>query len=165
VGHVRHGAACARSGKITFCSGAVKMSADSAMKCTPQNTMNSASGRAAFPGQLEGIACDIGELNHLVALVVMPSTKSRSPSAAFARLARSTSAGSEAGGRSPGHSTPRSDRGSDSCPRTNSDSGVPDRSALDVGVLVTQQMYSAFVSHFHCEPAALLRYKRLSSLR
>ena len=37
----------ARSGKITFCSGAVKMSADSAMKCTPQNTMNSASGRAA----------------------------------------------------------------------------------------------------------------------
>ena len=37
----------AKSGKITFCSGAVKMSADSAMKCTPQNTMNSASGRAA----------------------------------------------------------------------------------------------------------------------
>ena len=37
----------ARSGRITFCSGAVKMSADSAMKCTPQKTMYSASGRAA----------------------------------------------------------------------------------------------------------------------
>ena len=37
----------ARSGRITFCSGAVRMSADSAMKCTPQKTMNSASGRAA----------------------------------------------------------------------------------------------------------------------
>ena len=37
----------ARSGRITFCSGEVRMSADSAMKCTPQNTMNSASGRAA----------------------------------------------------------------------------------------------------------------------
>ena len=48
----------------------------------------------------------------------------------------------EAGGRSPGHSTPRSDRGSDCRPRTKSDSGVPDPSA-DVGVLVTQQMYSA----------------------
>ena len=37
----------ARSGRITFWSGVVKMSADSAMKCTPQKTMNSASGRAA----------------------------------------------------------------------------------------------------------------------
>ena len=37
----------ARSGSTTFCSGAVRMSADSAMKCTPQKTMNSASGRAA----------------------------------------------------------------------------------------------------------------------
>ena len=37
----------ARSGRITACSGPVRMSADSAMKCTPQKTMNSASGRAA----------------------------------------------------------------------------------------------------------------------
>ena len=37
----------ARSGRITFWSGLVRMSADSAMKCTPQNTMNSASGRPA----------------------------------------------------------------------------------------------------------------------
>jgi len=39
--------AAARSGRITFWFGEVKMSADSAMKCTPQKTMNSASGRAA----------------------------------------------------------------------------------------------------------------------
>ncbi len=37
----------ARSGRTTFCCGPVRMSADSAMKCTPQKTMNSASGRAA----------------------------------------------------------------------------------------------------------------------
>ena len=37
----------ARSGRTTFCSGPVRMSADSAMKWTPQNTMYSASGRAA----------------------------------------------------------------------------------------------------------------------
>ena len=37
----------ARSGRITCCAGEVRMSADSAMKCTPQNTTYSASGRAA----------------------------------------------------------------------------------------------------------------------
>ncbi len=37
----------ARSGRITFCAGEVRMSADSAMKWTPQKTMNSASGRPA----------------------------------------------------------------------------------------------------------------------
>ena len=62
----------ARSGKITFCSGAVRMSADSAMKCTPQNTMNSASGRAAASrASLNEIAGDVGELDDLVALIVM----------------------------------------------------------------------------------------------
>ncbi len=37
----------ARSGSTTFCESAVRMSADSAMKWTPQNTMYSAPGRAA----------------------------------------------------------------------------------------------------------------------
>ena len=37
----------ARSGRITFCASEVRMSALSAMKCTPQKTMYSASGRAA----------------------------------------------------------------------------------------------------------------------
>src|SRR5512132_272227 len=69
--------------------------------------------------------------------------KSRWPRAAFARLARSTRDGSDAGGRSPGHSTPRSERGSDWRPRTNSDSGVPDLSGVDVEVLGTHQMYSS----------------------
>ncbi|MDH6584125.1 hypothetical protein M2161_003231 [Streptomyces sp. SAI-133] len=42
------------------------------MKCTPQNTMYSASGRAArVPGQLEGVARDVGELDDLVTLVVV----------------------------------------------------------------------------------------------
>src|SRR3954468_24524490 len=68
--------------------------------------------------------------------------KSRSPRAALARLARSTRAGSDAGGRSPGHSTPRSERGSESRPSTKSDSGVPDLSAVNGGVLATHQMYS-----------------------
>ncbi len=37
----------ARSGRTTFWRGEVRMSADSAMKCTPQKTMYSASGLAA----------------------------------------------------------------------------------------------------------------------
>lgn len=37
----------ARSGRTTFWPAPVRMSADSAMKCTPQKTMNSAPGRAA----------------------------------------------------------------------------------------------------------------------
>ncbi len=37
----------ARSGSTTFWELDVRMSADSAMKCTPQKTMYSASGRAA----------------------------------------------------------------------------------------------------------------------
>ena len=62
----------ARSGRITCWSGAVRMSADSAMKCTPQKTMNSASGPGrGVAGQLEGVAGDVGELDDLVALVVV----------------------------------------------------------------------------------------------
>ncbi|MFT7646549.1 MAG: hypothetical protein ACI8Y4_001284 [Candidatus Poriferisodalaceae bacterium] len=34
-----------RSGRITVCAGEVSTSADSAMKCTPQKTVNSARGR------------------------------------------------------------------------------------------------------------------------
>src|SRR4029450_13484013 len=79
--------------------------------------------------------------------------KSRSPRAALARLARSTSAGSEAGGKSPGHSTPRSDRGSASRPRTNSDSGVPDSSAVVGGVLATYPMYLG--ANLHSDDSAL----------
>ena len=48
------------------------MSALSAMKCTPQKTMNSASGcAAACWAKLEGVAGDVGELDDLVALVVV----------------------------------------------------------------------------------------------
>ena len=42
------------------------------MKCTPQKTMYSASGPGGrVPGQLEGVAGDVGELDDLVALVVV----------------------------------------------------------------------------------------------
>ena len=48
------------------------MSADSAMKCTPQNTMNSASGRpAASRASLNESPVHVRELDHLVALVVV----------------------------------------------------------------------------------------------
>ena len=62
----------ARSGRITCWSGPVRMSADSAMKCTPQKTMNSASGPGRrVAGELERVAGDVGELDDLVALVVV----------------------------------------------------------------------------------------------
>src|SRR6476469_3550852 len=67
--------------------------------------------------------------------------KRRSPRAALARLARSTSAGSEAGGRSPGHSTPRSERGSASRPSTNNESGVPETIGAEPETVVTQPIY------------------------
>ncbi len=61
-----------RSGSSTCWSGAVRMSAASAMKVTPQNTTNSASvlvgGEAGEP---EGVAAGVGPANHLVALVVV----------------------------------------------------------------------------------------------
>ena len=42
------------------------------MKCTPQKTMNSASGCVAICArELERVAGVVGELDHLVALVVM----------------------------------------------------------------------------------------------
>ena len=63
----------ARSGRMTCWCGALSTSALSAMKCTPQNTMNSASGcLATCCDELVGVAGVVGELDHLVALVVMP---------------------------------------------------------------------------------------------
>ena len=62
----------ARSGSTTFWCGARRMSALSAMKCTPQKTMNSR--RAAAGGgarELQRVADVVGELDHLVALVVV----------------------------------------------------------------------------------------------
>ena len=62
----------ARSGSTTCWRVAVRMSALSAMKCTPQNTMYS----ALRPGggllrELERVAGHVGELDDLVALVVV----------------------------------------------------------------------------------------------
>ncbi len=62
----------ARSGRITCWCGAQSTSALSAMKCTPQKTMKSASGvRGDLTREAERVADVVGELDHLVALVVM----------------------------------------------------------------------------------------------
>ena len=73
AGHVGHRAAGGEVGEDHLLRvGEVRMSADSAMKWTPQKTMNSASGRAGgVAGELEGVAGDVGELDDLVALVVV----------------------------------------------------------------------------------------------
>ena len=61
-----------RSGRITFWWSPVSTSADSAMKCTPQNTMNSAS--VLLLGEHReavAVAAGVGPADHLVALVVV----------------------------------------------------------------------------------------------
>ena len=61
-----------RSGRITRWWSAVSTSADSAMKCTPQNTMSVACVIVRRElGELERVADRIGPDDHLVALVVM----------------------------------------------------------------------------------------------
>ena len=60
------------SGSITFWCVAARMSADSAMKWTPQKTMKSASGsRGRELGELEGVAGEVRVADDLVPLVVV----------------------------------------------------------------------------------------------
>ena len=61
-----------RSGRITFWWSPVSTSADSAMKCTPQNTMYSASVLLLGEHrQAVAVAAGVGPADHLVALVVV----------------------------------------------------------------------------------------------
>ena len=61
-----------RSGRSTCWWAPVRTSADSAMKCTPQKTMNSASVTAGrHTGEPEGVAAGIGPSHDVVALVVV----------------------------------------------------------------------------------------------
>ena len=86
----------ARSGSTTCWWSAVRMSADSAMKWTPQNTMNSASGRAGrVAGELEGVAGDVGELDDLVALVVVSQHEDPVAQRLLGAVARATRSGSD----------------------------------------------------------------------
>ena len=62
----------ARSGSTTFWCGSERMSATSAMKCTPQNTMNSASCSRGELRELQRVAGQVGVLVHVGALIVMP---------------------------------------------------------------------------------------------
>ena len=76
------------------------MSADSAMKCTPQKTMYSASrpgGRVA--GELERVPGDVGEPDDLVALVVVAEDEGPVAERRPGRAARRTSEGSDGGGQ------------------------------------------------------------------
>ena len=62
----------ARFGSITFWCGALRMSAASAMKWTPQKTMYSDSGcSAAQLRELEAVAAVVGEGDDVLSLVVV----------------------------------------------------------------------------------------------
>jgi hypothetical protein len=87
------------------------MSAVSAMKWTPQKTTYGAPLAAAVLRQLEAVAARVGELDDLVALVVVAEDEDLVASAARAARARSTSAGSGRG-TCPGQIVPRSASGS-----------------------------------------------------
>src|SRR3989304_4557164 len=88
-------------GRTTFWCGCERMSADSAMKWTPQKTMSSGSGRSGAQGalgvprsQFEGIAAHVGELDDVLPLVVVAEDD-----AARAQLAaRLGDAGDDPGG-------------------------------------------------------------------
>ena len=91
----------ARSGRITCWSAAVRMSALSAMKCTPQKTMNSASGcAAASRASLNESPVTSANCDDLVALVVVAEDEARGRRAPpCAARARSTRSGSRGGGQ------------------------------------------------------------------
>ena len=77
------------------------------------------------PGQLEGVAGDVGELDDLVALVVVAEDEDPvAERAPWPRGRAPPGPGRTAAGRSPGHSTPRSLRGSASRPSSSRASGV-----------------------------------------
>ena len=102
------------------------MSADSAMKCTPQKTMNSASGRAAASrASLNESPVTSANAIDLVALVVVPEHEG----ALAERGTRDTRALDEVGvarapAASPTHSTPRSEARSTPRPSSRSAEGA-----------------------------------------
>ena len=108
----------ARSGRITFCSGRgedvgrlgheVHAAEDDELGVGP---------RRGVPGELERVAGDVGELDDLVALVVVPEHEHPVAERLLGLPGASDQRGSEAAGRSPGHSTPRSEWRSDWVPR------------------------------------------------
>ena len=79
-------------GRITVWCGALRMSAVSAMKWTPQKTMYSASVLLGGPlRELEGVAAEVGELDDVLALVVVAEDDELEPSLRRAAATRSTS--------------------------------------------------------------------------
>ena len=93
VGHIGHRAA---GGHVreddADLSGFVRMSADSAMKWTPQKRTYSASFCCGgVLGELEAVAGEVGVLDDFVALVVVAEDDEASPSAARAQVMRRSS--------------------------------------------------------------------------
>src|SRR6478735_3483372 len=139
----------ARSGRITCWSGPVRISADSAMKWTPQKTMNSASVRApASRASLNESPVTSANWITSSGWYWWPSTKTRSPRASLAARARATRSGSDAAGRSPGHSTPRSASRSRPLPR-----GRSGRSTR----LIPSSYEGARTAHPGCHASAMSR--------
>jgi hypothetical protein len=105
--HVGHRAAGAPGREDHLLVRAVRMSALSAMKwhAAEDDVLGVRAARASA-GELERVAGDVGELDHLVALVVVAEHEDPGAEAALAAC-RSTRSG-PTGGQVAGHSTPRS---------------------------------------------------------
>ena len=113
----------ARSGRITFCVGRGQDVGrlGHEVHAAEHDELGVRAGRR-LAGELERVAGDVGELDDLVALVVVaehehPLTRARPWRPGPGRPGR----GRRATGRSPGHSTPRSEAGS--APRPSRSSG------------------------------------------
>ena len=85
-----------RSGRITLHDSAVRMSADSAMKCTPQKMTYSAFFLiGGLAGKLEAVAGEIGELDDGVLLIVVAEDDQLRPNVPRGDSMRSRNSGSE----------------------------------------------------------------------
>jgi len=60
------------------------MSADSAMKCTPQKTTNSADFCPAAFWKVQSCHREVGEINHRILLIMMAQNQKAGPKNSFA---------------------------------------------------------------------------------
>ena len=105
------------------------------MKWTPQKTMEGACGRAAASRASERVARHVGELDHLVALVVVPEDEHLVAEGRLGRPGALDQVGVRWGGQVAGTSTPRSVCSSVPWPSTRRGSGA--------GAVVMHRSYAA----------------------
>ena len=128
----------ARSGRITACScGGQDVGALGHEVHAAEDDVRRLGPVGRLLRQLERVAGDVGELDDLVALVVVAEDEDLVAERRLGRPRPLDQVGSLAGGRSPGQSTPRSLSGSASRPSSSSARGVgvTPRSAV-IGVLL-----------------------------